>query len=572
MRSPLASRLAAGLGCALVASLSAGMFAAPALAEDPVEHAPAVQPAPEPAAVQPFAVDPAPEPGAGSGSGPVRVVPMTESSPSASPSTSPSTSPSASPPPEPPAAPPAAPKAPQTAAAPKLAFLDASSDVRVAPGATGKPFTTTIGNIGEGVAAGVVVTIDVADVSDEKVVTILPSSGCTITDTRARCALGDVAPGKAVRTPAVLLRGVPGAAPDAAGEITVAVEATGNPELAQAWTVHLAVPGADLAVTEIDPLTVTPGATMSLPVEMTNFGDDTAATISVFVGTPRYATFKDRLAGCTYDDESLSMECQLKDVNLRPGESLELVNVRMAIGATAPGPLDIGEGTVFVNPMTGTKPEQRAAATTSGLRYVRKAAPPEHLPDVDDRDNQTNFVIRTTANATDHAALGAKVTGKVGAVVPVTVGQTNHGPADSAPLGVDGWGNTLVVAAPKGTEFVAAPARCVAVVAKRKYSCEPEGGLALKAKQNWAFKLKITSATVGKDGTVTVDGGALDVDKGNNAATLVVTADASGTGGGTLPNTGAKIGVALGAGAALVLLGSVMLVFGRPPSRRTPAP
>ncbi len=104
--------------------------------------------------------------------------------------------------------------------------------------------------------------------------------------------------------------------------------------------------------------------------------------------------------------------------------------------------------------------------------------------------------------------------------------------------------------------------RCGQLIADGKIDLSDKAPIVAVGKSvEFAFRLKIVSATVA-DGTVEVKGSGADDKLANNKAALKVTV-LPGTGGGGLPITGAKAGLYGGVGLGVLLLGGGLLFLAR---------
>ncbi len=158
----------------------------------------------------------------------------------------------------------------------------------------------------------------------------------------------------------------------------------------------------------------------------------------------------------------------------------------------------------------------------------------------------------TTANPADLAITAGTASGHVGDTVTVSGTVENHGPADSPSI-------TVIITAPTGTEIVDAP-HCDPVAPGRIVKCEAP----LAAGDGFAedVKFKITSSTVGNDGTAVVSGPLADPNLDNNTAAIKITVLPSGEPGG-LPVTGVKVAVIGAVGLAGVVVGWLLFAATR---------
>jgi len=167
-------------------------------------------------------------------------------------------------------------------------------------------------------------------------------------------------------------------------------------------------------------------------------------------------------------------------------------------------------------------------------------------------DDTFEFTVFTTANPADLAITAGTASGHVGDTVTVSGTVENHGPADSPSI-------TVIITAPTGTEIVDAP-HCDPVAPGRIVKCEAP----LAAGDGFAedVKFKITSSTVGNDGTAVVSGPLADPNLDNNTAAIKITVLPSGEPGG-LPVTGVKVAVIGAVGLAGVVVGWLLFAATR---------
>jgi len=184
----------------------------------------------------------------------------------------------------------------------------------------------------------------------------------------------------------------------------------------------------------------------------------------------------------------------------------------------------------------------------------------------------------TGKQSTDLAAVGARATGKKGAVVPVKVGIRNAGPSTIDRTRVNApWPNARVFI-PKGTTAVRVPDICFPMTdrgvvdhghggkpGELRYSCYLDLLLKVGFVDPLTFGLRVDQVIPGAAGSVKVDAPAEELNKANNSAYIVINGagptpaapPAGGQGGGGgLPITGP--GGAATVGVALLLVGFVL--------------
>src|SRR6266545_3608827 len=382
-----------------------------------------------------------------------------------------------------------------------------------------------------------------------------------------------------------LLAGI--AAVFAASAFAAAFAALATPALAEEPT----LPGADLSVNVPGPKISLKTAAKTVRVDITNVGPDTASDARV---TIQVADVSDAVevvlpgnANCTESPGTVS--CPLGDLPARAHEyslpvavlpaddakagAVAKLTVTVSSGIDDPDPanntqtvqlelvdevvdlLAFGAGDVTLNPGQ-TKPLAYTVSNDGGVdaeavdvavrlpRYVTFADALGNDPDVecevvDHRSGAICHIGRLPANAAAPAAA-------------LNVTLAKHAPADSPSI-------TVIITAPTGTEIVDAP-HCDPVAPGRIVKCEAP----LAAGDGFAeeVKFKITSSTVGNDGTAVVSGPLADPNLDNNTAAIKITVLPSGEPGG-LPVTGVKVAVIGAVGLAGVVVGWLLFAATR---------
>lgn len=195
-------------------------------------------------------------------------------------------------------------------------------------------------------------------------------------------------------------------------------------------------------------------------------------------------------------------------------------------------------------------------------------------------NNDTTITLTVAGDQrADVAAVGATVTGAVGAIVNTTVGYTNNGPARAGDPGQQGLVVVTRVTLPAGVTAVSVPKSCVDPTDEqwhpgkpgaRLYECSALGGVARGERMGFEFGLRIDRAGSQTGGvalqTRSGSGPIADLNPANDTAKIVINpgnggGNGNGNGGngggdgGSLPITGASTGLIAGLGALLVVIG-----------------
>lgn len=214
-------------------------------------------------------------------------------------------------------------------------------------------------------------------------------------------------------------------------------------------------------------------------------------------------------------------------------------------------------------------------------------------PDADNNTGELQIAV-AGRNGVDLAAVGARVSGTAGAKTTMAVGVRNVGRATLDVGRADHPAAVTAVTVPKDTAVLRAPEACFPVVRGQadldapgkpgaaRYECHTDGLFPAGAAETYRFDVQLTAAAGRTTGAVAVnepcrcDRFGDDVDPANDKARIVVTARAAagadgpddaapgGTGAGAgLPITGPRGGAIAGVGAALVVLGTAVLLLTR---------
>lgn len=203
------------------------------------------------------------------------------------------------------------------------------------------------------------------------------------------------------------------------------------------------------------------------------------------------------------------------------------------------------------------------------------------VPQTDLTEDNSYFAVQlsiTGRNAVDVAAVGSTIRGAKGAKVATKVGLRNLGPATLAGNLFTGDHTFAHVSVPRGTTVVRVDDRCLPaddsedLVGARRYVCLSDRRLTAGKAALFDFTFRLDADITDGAGTVRVNDRAvgpvvaLDSDKRNDVAKILVNPTGGGAGGG-LPVTGAGTGLIAGAGGLLLLAGAVGLLLTR--RRRT---
>jgi hypothetical protein len=258
--------------------------------------------------------------------------------------------------------------------------------------------------------------------------------------------------------------------------------------------------------------------------------------------------------------------------------------VKLAADAHAYEGVDVGVWPSGTGPDLGDVAMKAARGPALKAKTVSARAAAQ-TPDIDEADNEGYFYLTNVANAFDIAAVGGSASGKVGDTVTVTFGYANRAAgthdswADAKPLGV-------LFFPPAGTRADVVPGDCGEVVwgpdgtvydilfgkpGGAMYMCVGPNPFEKGDKATFAMGLRITGSSGGtgdlslSEWFVNYPPQWQDDNPANDEASVTVTVTSGGSGGGEgeLPITGLPV-VALGiGGAAMLVLGSGLLVLGR---------
>lgn len=334
-----------------------------------------------------------------------------------------------------------------------------------------------------------------------------------------------------------------------------------------------------------------PKQRIGLPVTFTNAGNRAVDGFQITLDLD-HGLLPDTYSNCRYGDDHRShvVVCTFTDPAdaVPPGWAVQLDDFGVTVAGDALGlqatemrvdGLDTGDAVA-----PAVKLSKRTGGKALHVKKVATAKAAKPVPDIDDNDNW-GLAMWDVANGKDVAALGATASGKVGDVVPVTIGVKNNGPGTLDGSRADEPVLWFIFQIPPGTEVASAPRACGSIVedgngqvghdgapAGTYYRCATGNFLAAGDTFPAAFQLKITSVIPNATGTVGFyDKYASPPDwmhddvPANDKASVVINPSTGGTGGGSgsLPITGARTGLLAGTGVLLLVAGGAMYLIGR---------
>ena len=191
----------------------------------------------------------------------------------------------------------------------------------------------------------------------------------------------------------------------------------------------------------------------------------------------------------------------------------------------------------------------------------------KQIEDIDPQDNWGFVAIKNVATQVfDLAAIGDNVTGGVGDEISIKVGIANRGTGAIDTYRTKQPASRITVKIPSGIEVKTPGVGCTNQTSF--WLCSQPGSF-LGAGQTFLFTFKLKIVSGGSNGEVSVREPGVDTrdsNPGNDQAGLRVASN--GQGGGGLAVTGMPVVTATMVGAALVLVGFLVLRFSR---RRRPA-
>ncbi|MEH1164353.1 LPXTG cell wall anchor domain-containing protein [Micromonospora sp. CPCC 205539] len=375
------------------------------------------------------------------------------------------------------------------------------------------------------------------------------------------------------------VRARPGATVGQRGDLVLTVTSPGVGTDTYRSTVSIGE-GVDLAAGPDLDLNGKLGGQVGIPLTVANRGAKTAHGMVLYVTDSYGFTLSKRYENCEYG--KLGTACTFDD-SLAPGAA---VRVDSTFGGTIPTdswapnyhygwaywftPADWEEYRSQYRPAEpfGEK------GTDAALRLVPLSGAQARAAgqtDVSFVDNDTSVTVRYGGDQrTDAAAVGATVTGKVGTTVPLSVGYTNNGPARAGGSGQQAPEFTTMVTLPAGVTAVTVSKLCVdpyddgpwqpGKPGARFYECHAIGTIPRGERATFEFRLRIDRAG-SQTGKVELrpragEGPVKDLNPANDTAKIVINSTGGGSGGGgSLPVTGASVGLIAGLGGLLIVAG-----------------
>ncbi|WP_343449582.1 LPXTG cell wall anchor domain-containing protein [Micromonospora oryzae] len=368
------------------------------------------------------------------------------------------------------------------------------------------------------------------------------------------------------------------------GELKISLQVAGKQRGSYTSRIRIGE-GVDLAGGPDSKLSAAPGGSFEAPLTVVNVGEKAVEGVVAFFDLDYSIRTKERFSNCLYVEDHL-LACQF-DEEIPAGEGrTTTLNYQLGKDTYAPG-RQYGNAEFMTNAdfedLFGLREDAgaRAAARGTGSAKLTLRDAPQKLraaaaqTDTDRGNNYTSWNITVTGkNGTDLEAIGDTVEGAAGAVVTATVGFRNNGPATLNYIRGDMSVTYLDVDVPAGTTAVEVPAECAprsgngtdwgdfGKPGARAYRCLADTISVAGETSTGDFRLRIDKVVPNAQGTILVnakcecEGGFRDdLKPANDRALIVVNADSSGGGGGTLPITGASTGLIAGIGGLLLTAG-----------------
>ena len=301
-----------------------------------------------------------------------------------------------------------------------------------------------------------------------KVAKVSFTSNCTVKDLVATCPDRIVGfssnPGRAHALRSYMsFSALPGSKPGAVGSYTMSGTTTRGPIPVVRATVL-----ADGPALRVAPLVPHPGlkigSVFTEPVTFTNTGSVPSAGSAVQVFLRPGLGFVQHARNCQYRTAGgfATALCHFAGT-VRPGETVALtepIRIKVLSDALATGLGVAAFPDADPSLYTGVAATSWGTGPALAIKVLRpgraSALPASHVGVYEEILNDSARLQLTVRNTADLGVHGAKVSGASGAVVPVTVGVYNHGPATvyvPSPLG-------LRFAVPTGTSVVQVPDGC----------------------------------------------------------------------------------------------------------------
>ncbi|BCJ38037.1 hypothetical protein Athai_55400 [Actinocatenispora thailandica] len=476
----------------------------------------------------------------------------------------------------------------------------------VGPDSAGKVTALSIRNTGDEAAHDVVVTIDTTETAKLLQIEVAkPASGCATEQGVITCKLDDVpADTWSYDLMSVRLRVQPGVKVGTVVTPSISISSSNLGSDVSYGSVKVVGSAPDLMAIKPAPVDAKAGEQIRTSVAFTNQGDEAADGVSVnfYNMSPGYLEIVKKIQGCKYAPlpQNYAMSCVF-DGQFEPGRTYVMTvggkaGLPVDVAAATPGPLSYNLWFKVSPGKSGENSDatRRAGAGEGSLHASFVATSPRQprVKDADSGDNQTMMPVRVGENPADLAAVGGKTSGHVGQSVKLRVGVKNDGPADTGHLDGGDPGHAYVTL-PSGTVATSVPDGDYAWCAnsdtdwhrtpgRRSYYCSWRNILKPGKTQYLTFTVKIEKSAVGSDGTlVTAAGNIPDRNPKNDHGAITVTvlsgsatpspsaSGSTGTGGqggsagGSLPVTGARLGLYGGVGLGVLLAGLGLVVAAR---------
>ncbi|WKU03090.1 cell wall anchor protein [Micromonospora sp. HUAS LYJ1] len=452
-----------------------------------------------------------------------------------------------------------------------------ANDVTVAPGGTGR--TVTLRALGEVSPGEYTITVDFGAVDAFVEVRDPAATDCTRAGTVLTCTAFDEDAPDLLALP-VLARRDAEVGRHGGIRFTVTTPRGGTGTAESAVRVG---EGVDLVAGPRVALSGRPGSTLPMVLSVGNRGQQTVQGAVLLVSAAYGLTPSQRYRNCRYSSVGGPehflpnlFACTFDDP-IAPGRALR---VGAGFGVTVPrdawAPNTQNGTATWFTPQDWADVRHRYPLDrqgTGGVLRLEPAALPtgaSRTPqtDVDPADNTTTIGLAVTGDQrADLAADEVRVTARVGATVPVTVGYTNRGPASSS-NGGQSFFTIVRMTVPTGVTAVRAPANCTDAdgpheeygqPGARAYECYqydviPRGG---RVALPFSFRIDRAGTLTGRVELYHGSTGLADLDPRNDTAKILVNAGSGGQGGadGTLPITGSPTGLLASVGGLLLLAG-----------------
>ena len=340
-------------------------------------------------------------------------------------------------------------------------------------------------------------TVDVSGLAGVAEVTW--PDNCTPSGTSAVCDVPVVPSIGNIEDQVVLtVRAADGAAAGAQGTITYEATATGGPDGTltaphNSFDTTITVgSGPDLAIAPIAPIEDgQPGDERTIPLKVTNNGNESANGISVKLSASYGLTDLTRYDACTYtttdgtDYAPTNHATCTFDKVLKPGDSFEL-----------PEPLTV-----------------RLASYAMNERLDIDVEPGNGAQDLDSRNDYTIAAI-TAKNTADFSVTGDTITGAAGETATAELTFKNNGPAWLGNLGSGDPVAEVRLIVPEGTTVTGVPSGCTPhtltgsyypkQTGAPRYDCDMPYWVLADTQRTFAFSVRVDTVVPGATGAVSI--------------------------------------------------------------------